>query len=164
LCVSCVLCVLCVGAICAQNPPAPPDTAAPRVDSLLARQRTRGDSIRPRSPITPGNAFLRSLVVPGWGQARLDRNVTAGVFIAFEGIALTMVWKSSWQLDYAQARGKLVHAHTQEQQDWITLLIFNHLISAAEAYVSAHLYDFPAGLKMQTLPGGRTGVGLSVPF
>jgi hypothetical protein len=151
----------------AQNPPAPApvaDTAAVKVDSLLAHQRTRGDSIRPRSPITPGNAFLRSLVVPGWGQARLDRNVTAGVFVAFEGIALTMVWKSGWQLDYAQARGKLVKSHTQEQQDWIALLVFNHLIAAAEAYVSAHLYDFPAGLKMQALPGGRTGVGLAVPF
>jgi hypothetical protein len=46
----------------------------------------------------------------------------------------------------------------------MALLIFNHLMAAAEAYVSSHLYDFPEGLKARALPGGRTGVGLSVPF
>ncbi len=105
-------------------------------------------------------------MLPGWGQARLQRNVTAGVFITFEGIALTMVWKANWQLDYARERGKYVKSHAQERQDWIALLLFNHLISAAEAYVSSHLYDFPEGLKAQALPlpHGRTGIGLSVPF
>jgi hypothetical protein len=44
------------------------------------------------------------------------------------------------------------------------MLVFNHLLAGAEAYVSAHLYDFPAALKVRALPGGRTGVGLSVPL
>jgi hypothetical protein len=152
----------------AQNPPvptAPADTISIRRDTVATRQQ-HPDSVRPRPPISPGGAFLRSLVVPGWGQARLQRNVTAGVFIAFEGIAVTMVWKARWQLDYARERDKYVKSHTQERQDWMALLIFNHFISAAEAYVSSHLYDFPEGLKAQALPlpHGRTGVGLSVPF
>jgi hypothetical protein len=146
--------------VAAQNPVAP-DTARP--DTVALRPQ-HPDSVRPVPPITPTGAFLRSLVLPGWGQARLQRNVTAGVFLAFEGVAVTMVWKSSWQLDYARERGKYVKAHGQERQDWIALLIFNHLIAAAEAYVSSHLYDFPEGLKAQALPHGRTGVGLSVPF
>ncbi|MFI5279462.1 MAG: hypothetical protein ACHQU1_03120 [Gemmatimonadales bacterium] len=146
--------------LAAQNPVTPDTT---RRDTVHTRPQ-HPDSIRPVAPITPGGAFLRSLVLPGWGQARLQRNVTAGVFIAFEGIAVTMVWKASWQLDYARSRDKYVKSHTQERQDWLALLIFNHLISAAEAYVSSHLYDFPEGLKLQPLPGGRTGVGLSVPF
>jgi hypothetical protein len=156
--------VLC---LCASVPPclqAQRDSVSQaRTDSILAR-RTRGDSIRPKPPITPGQAFLRSLVLPGWGQASLNRNVTGGVFLAFEGIAATMVWKSAWQLDFARVRGKYVKSHTQEQQDWVTLLVFNHLMAGAEAYVSAHLWDFPAGLEIQRLPDGSTNVGLRVHF
>jgi len=154
--------LLAAAPLAAQNPVAP-DTTPIRADTVAPR-RQHADSIRPVAPITPSGAFLRSLVLPGWGQARLQRNVTAGVFIAFEGIAVTMVWKCNWQLDYANERGKYVTSHTQERQDWLALLIFNHLVSAAEAYVSSHLYDFPEGLKLQALPGGRAGVGLSVPF
>jgi hypothetical protein len=152
--------------LAAQNPPVPParvDTVVVRPDTVAHRPQ-HPDSIRPVPPITPGGAFLRSLILPGWGQARLQRNVTAGVFLTFEGIALTMVWKASWQLEYARERDRYVKSHTQERQDWMALLIFNHLVAAAEAYVSSHLYDFPEGLKLQALPRGRTGVGLSVPF
>ena len=154
----------------AQNPARPftpraiPDSVVKTGDSLVTRERTRGDSIRPKPPITPGGAFLRSLVLPGWGQAALQRNVTGGVFMTFEGIALTMVWKSSWQVRYAEARDKLVKSHKQELQDWLILLAFNHLMSGAEAYVSGHLYDFPASLKFQTLSHDRVGLGVSVPF
>ena len=132
-------------------------------DSAIAR-RPRGDSIRPQPPITPGQAFLRSLVLPGWGQASLNRNVTGGFFLAFEGIAATMVWKSGWQLTFARTRGKYVKSHTQEQQDWVTLLVFNHLMAGAEAYVSAHLWDFPAGLELQRMPDGSTNLGVRVHF
>ena len=90
--------------------------------------------------------------------------MTGGVFLAFEGIAVTMVWKSGWQLDFARTRGKYVKSHVQEQQDWITLLVFNHLMAGAEAYVSAHLWDFPAGLEIQRMPDGSTNLGLRVRF
>jgi len=156
----------------AQQPPAParPDTAARRdttarrpADSL-AVEPERGDSVRPVSPITPGGAFLRSLVLPGWGQARLGRNVTGGLFLLFEGMAGAMVWKSQWQLDWARTRGKFVDAHRQEREDWIVLLAFNHLMAAAEAYVSALLFDYPAALKARRLPDGSTGFGLTLPL
>ena len=152
----------------AQNPPAPvrADTAAIRSvtpDSTPQRQ-SRGDSVRPRPPISPTGAFLRSLVLPGWGQARLNRNVTGGLFVAFEGLAAAMVWKSQWQLEFARARNKFVTEHRQEREDWITLLVFNHLFSGAEAYVSAHLYDYPVGLKLELLPGRAAGVGVTMPL
>ena len=134
------------------------------IDTLLAGRRQRADSIRPRPPISPGVAFLRSLAIPGWGQASLNRNVTGGIFVAFEGIALAMVWKAGWQLDFARVRGKHVDSHVQEQQDWVVLLIFNHVLAGTEAFVSAHLYDFPAALKAQALPDGSTGVGVQVRF
>ena len=162
----------------AQQPPAPAsrDTAArahqapvsaPR-DTLVrgdsSARPVRGDSVRPRAPVTPGGAFLRSLAIPGWGQARVGRNVTGGLFLAFEGVAVAMVWKANWQLEWARTRGKFVASHRQEREDWIVLLVFNHLLSGAEAYVSALLYDFPVALKVQRLPGGGTGVGVSIPL
>ena len=162
--------------LAAQNPPVPepskpadtlrvmpPVNAGQGVDTTPVR-RIKGDSVRPVPPITPGGAFFRSLILPGWGQARLDRDVTGGLFLIWEGVCATMVWKAQWQLDYARARGKFVASHTQEREDWIVLLIFNHLLAGAEAYVSANLFDFPGALKVRTLPGGATGVGLEVPL
>ena len=40
------------------------------------------------------------------------------------------------------------------------LWVFNHLFSGAEAYVSAHLRDFPPDLKVRAFPGG---IGVSIP-
>jgi hypothetical protein len=162
-----VVLALAAAPLAAQNPPAPaapPAAADTAVRDTAARQPTRGDSIRPIAPVTPGGAFLRSLIIPGWGQARLGRNVTGGIFLLWEGICAAMVWKAQWQLNYARERGKFVASHTQEREDWIVLLVFNHFLAGAEAYVSAHLYDFPAALKIQALPGARTGVGVSVPL
>ena len=162
-----------VAPLAAQNPPAPrPDTVGRGVDSAAAAQapdtgqvqRTRGDSVRPVPPISPGGAFLRSLILPGWGQARLGRNVTGGLFLLWEGVCATMVWKAQWQLDYARERGKWVKSHTQEREDWIVLLVFNHFLAGAEAYVSANLFDFPPALKIRRLSDGSTGVGVSVPL
>jgi len=155
-----------------QQPPVParPDTvrAEPAPPSPVPADtsavRERGDSVRPVSPITPGGAFLRSLVLPGWGQARLGRNVTGGLFLLFEGMAGAMVWKCQWQLEWARTRGKFVDAHRQEREDWIVLLAFNHIMAAAEAYVSALLYDYPVALKARRLPDGATGIGVSVPL
>jgi hypothetical protein len=166
--VALALLVLAAAPLAAQQdtlPPRPPADSlpVPAADSA-ARPAGRGDSVRPRPPISPGGAFLRSLILPGWGQSRLGRNLTAGVFVAFEGIAATMVWKSTWQLEFARTRGKYETSHTQEQQDWIVLLVFNHFFSAAEAFVSANLYDFPAGLEARVMPDGRPGLVVTVPL
>lgn len=140
------------------------DTMAPAVRSDTSVPRVRGDSLRPRAPISPTGAFLRSLVLPGWGQSRLNRNITGGFFIVFEAVAVTMVWKTQWQLEFARARNLYVESRIQEREDWIVLLVFNHVMAAAEAYVSAHLYDFPAALRFQALPRSRHGFVISVPL
>ena len=161
-----MLVVMAAASARAQQPtaPAPPDSAVQRPADQAPPRPVRGDSVRPVPPVTPGGAFLRSLAIPGWGQARLGRNVTGGLFLLFEGVAGAMVWKASWQLEWAKTRGKFVASHRQEREDWIVLLVFNHLLSGAEAYVSALLYDFPVALKAQRLPAGGTGVGVSIPL
>ncbi len=109
--------------------------------------------------------FFRSLVIPGWGQASLDRKLTGGLFIAFEGLAISMAMKTSTELRYlSQTDSVTAVARRGEQQDWIVLIVFNHLFSALEAYVSAHLIDFPRDLHLRALPGSRPGIGIMVPI
>jgi hypothetical protein len=113
----------------------------------------------------PFSYFFRSLAIPGWGQASLDRKLTGGLFVAFEGLAISMALKTSNELRFLdRADTAAASSRRAERQDWIVLIAFNHLFSAMEAYVSAHLLDFPADLHMQALPGGRTGVLLTLPL
>jgi hypothetical protein len=104
----------------------------------------------------------QSLLVPGWGQTVLHRRVTGAVFVFWEGLSLTMAVKASDQLDYLRqtnADTLAVRLKRQEVQDWIVVLVFNHLMAGAEAFVSAELWDFPGELEARALPGGRVGVG-----
>ena len=123
----------------------------------------RTDSIRARP--APLNYFFRSLLIPGWGQASLDRKLTGGLFIAFEGLALGMALKANHELGYLErtSSGRL-EGKRQERQDWLVLVAVNHLFSGLEAYVSANLYDFPADLRMRAFPDGRRGVGVTLPM
>lgn len=143
-----------------------PDSAGKVVKDTLA---IRPDSTHPRAiavdstllpPVTPMGAFWRSLLIPGWGQAKLGRKLTGGMMVAWEGVTLGMTLKTSHELAYFEnTHSSLVGAKEQERQDWIVLLAFNHLFSGLEAYVSAHLWDFPPDLRIQALP---KGVGASV--
>jgi hypothetical protein len=107
--------------------------------------------------------MARSLLLPGWGQAVLHRRVTGAVFVFWEGLALTMTVKASNQLKYMRAtNSEAADLKRQEVQDWLVVLIFNHLMAGAEAFVSAELWDFPSELKIRSLPGGRLGVGAGI--
>ena len=137
----------------AQNPGAPP--AAPA--------RAARDTIAHRPG--PMNYFFRSFVIPGWGQASLDRKLTGALFIGFEGLAISMAMKANAELPYLDRTDSLTAASRRaERQDWIVLIVFNHLFSALEAYVSAHLLDFPPDLRIRAmpLPGPRTGFGVHI--
>jgi hypothetical protein len=113
--------------------------------------------------IRPMNAFWRSLLVPGWGQAATGRHTTGAVFVAWEGVTAMMTLKAQQEANYLKQIGSAnVKAKRQEVQDWLVLWIFNHLFSGAEAFVSAHLQDFPADLKIQAFPRG-IGVSVSLP-
>ena len=115
-------------------------------------------------PVSPMGAFWRSLLVPGWGQAKLNRKLTGALFVGFEGIAIGMVVKSSHQLEYIKRTGTQldIEAKEQEREDWITLLVFNHLLSGVEAFVAAHLWNFPGDLHVQAIPG-EYGAHITVP-
>jgi hypothetical protein len=117
------------------------------------------------TPISPINAFWRSFLLPGWGQARLNRKLTGGIFVAWEGVTLGMSLKTRHELAYLRrTRSGRAANKRREHEDWIVLLAFNHLFAGLEAYVGAHLADFPGDLKIQAVPGGGVGASLSVPI
>jgi len=112
--------------------------------------------------VGPVGALWRSLLLPGWGQAATGRHVTGALFVAWEGTTMYMTLKARQESNYFAAAGlPNQSAKRQEVQDWMVLWGFNHLFSGAEAYVAAHLRDFPRDLKVRAFPGG---VGVSVPL
>jgi hypothetical protein len=122
----------------------------------------KADTLSRRS-ISPLNALWRSMLLPGWGQARLNRKLTGGIFIGWEAVTLGMTLKTRSELDYLRRNGSgRGDAKRQEHEDWLVLLAFNHLLSGLEAYVSAHLADFPGDLRFEAVPGG-VGASVSLP-
>ena len=59
----------------------------------------------------------------------------------------------------------LVESRTQQREDWIAFGLFMVLLGGVDAFVSAHLSDFPEPLTVGTLPardGGPPAVELGV--
>lgn len=124
-----------------------------------ARLSAQADSAHRVGPV---GALWRSLVLPGWGQAVTGRNVTGALFAAWEGTTMYMTIKAQQEANYFKASGSPnLHSKRQEVQDWLVLWGFNHLFSGAEAFVAAHLRDFPPELRVRAFPGG---VGVSLPL
>ncbi len=152
----------------------PPDTARrPVVDTARA---TRVDSL-PTGRISPRGAFLRSLVLPGWGQSEIGAPERGIIYFALEAGSLWMVLKSHRKLGEAYEREDilrrtgvipeerttgLVRARRAQREDWIALSLFWLFFSGADAFVGAHLRDFDA--QVGSAPGaGGVQVGGSVP-
>lgn len=132
-------------------------------------------------PISTKRAFLYSLALPGYGQSRLDRGTSGALFSSIELAALVMVRRS--QADVREARryridtlpaeftvasglftptGRFTNRFTRDLQrarrlhteDWLAVIAFNHLFSAADAFVAAQLWDVPVGLSARPEPNG----------
>lgn len=141
---------------------ATPDSTAPTPNTQHPTPPV-ADSVR--RPTTPMGAMFRSFLLPGWGQAVYGRKVTAGIMIGFEGLSLGMLLKVHSEMDQIPASDTLRLANKrQERQDWVSVLVFNHLMSGLEAYVSSHLYDFPGDLEIRALPGGGVRAGVTLPL
>ncbi len=119
-------------------------------------------------PVTlrPLPAFFQSLLIPGWAQSKLDRKLTASLFVAWEGLTLGMMLKAAGEVRYLRRVGAdsaRITGKESERQDWLFLLAFNHLFSGLEAYVGSQLRDFPADVRLRAMPGGF-GVEAVVPI
>ena len=148
--------------------------------------------------ISPGGAFLRAVLVPGWGHAAIGSYTRGGFyFVAETATAYTLI-RTRYRLSEARAHESLVErtlredlaaegitdpaaiearldehddlrelrelvdAREQQQEDLVALGLFLLFLSGADAYVSAHLADFPAPIEIATTPAshGRMDVGI----
>lgn len=143
------------------------DTTAPRSLLPVVRSPLPAPQIRDTTHgLKPLPAFFHSLLIPGWGQSKLDRKLTAGLFVAWEGVSLGMSLKAAGEVRYLRRIGAdsvRIAGKKSERQDWLVMLAFNHLFSGLEAYVSAHLQDFPSDVKFRPAPRGF-GMQAIVPF
>ena len=146
-----------------------------------------------RPPISPRRAFLYSFVVPGYGQTRLRRQKAAALFSSVELGAWFMVLKSQNDLRVAEAAradsvftGKYtaptapstdslpiyspnrltprIKARRVHVEDWIAVVIFNHLFAGADAFVAAQLWDLPAQVSLRPAPRGGVAVTAAIAF
>jgi hypothetical protein len=142
------------------RPAAPVPTAPVSADSA---DTTRAVPLGAR-PVSPGGALWRSMLVPGWGQAKLGRKVPAIIFLGVEGLTLGMAFKANAEYQYLRdADIQNSAGKSLEREDWLVLMGVNHLLAGVEAYVSAHLWDFPGDVAVVPAPGGGVYAGLSVP-
>jgi hypothetical protein len=144
-------------------PAVPPRTQ----DSVPSTQNPAPSTIADsaRRPTTPIGAMFRSFLIPGWGQATYGRKVSAGIMMGVEGLSIGMLLKISSDMEHIRATDSpRLEDKRQQREDWAAILVFNHLMSGLEAYVSAHLYDFPGDLEMRALPGGGRGIGVTLPL
>ncbi|MEP7065355.1 MAG: hypothetical protein ABI889_04930 [Gemmatimonadota bacterium] len=125
------------------------DSAEDRRDSLL----------RAGPPVRPKTALFRSLLVPGWGQASLDRGTAGATYFALEAGSIAMLIFAKKELANAKRAARdstfltdstkgpppelagRVRVRRSQVEDWAALIFFTHLFSAADAFVSAHLWD-----------------------
>lgn len=174
--------------------------ASPALAQVVDTARVEAVPVPARPPISPRRAFLRSLLIPGYGQIALDRSVAAGIFAFVEVSALGMARRSALNLRDAKRAPRdsivdryeidpltgapvidpvtgqpkpvafrtvglreRIKARRTHYEDWMAVLIFNHFLAAADAYVAAHLWDFPAKVALEHR-GGRLTTLLVIGF
>jgi hypothetical protein len=180
--------------------PSPPEVVpAPAWSHRQPCSRIRGPG---RAPHVRRGAFLRSIVIPGWGQAAFGAYTRGGIY--FSG------WTGNWFMNFKNQvrldRGPqpagpphradprrsdrraprrtptpcarswtpptssratvrptpsasdlqdLVRSREQQREDWIAWSLFWLLASGVDAFVTAHLSDFPAAIDLE--PQGPDG-------
>jgi hypothetical protein len=152
-------------------------------------------------PVSPGGAFLRAILVPGWGHASIGEHTRGGFYFLTETASAWMVVRTRTRLNAAKdvrdlrrdevradlvARGvtdpaaiataqnadegviaaeSLVAARSQQFEDWLVLGIFMVFLSGADAFVSAHLRDFPEPVGLELRPvDGALEWGVTLPL
>jgi len=150
----------------------------PRADSARAVVDTSGPKPELQPPISPRRAFLYSLLLPGYAQSVLGRGKAGTLQVAFEAVALVMIRQSaadvreakrnavdSIPVSFVDANGQplvryertsfpvsLVRQRRAHLEDWIAVLMANHLFAAADAYVAALLWDLPTEVSLRAGP------------
>ena len=175
-----------------------PHLPAQQPDTVVTQESV--DPMDLRGPVSPSGAFIRALLLPGWGHASIGSYKRGGFYFTTEATTVIMLTRVLRRLaiaedaqdlkesrvreallaagtspdslvdlvdedeEVASARG-LVLSRRQQLEDWVALAAFLLLLSGADAFVSAHLRDFPPPLAVEAAigPGGSIELGFRVP-
>jgi hypothetical protein len=172
-----VICGLSAGVLDAQEPP-PETPQVPVADTVPV---PLADTLpAPAEPErSPRGAFLRSLVLPGWGQAWVGAPVRGGVYFTMEVGSLWMTYKSRQKLLEARQEQQwlresgqlplgeesaLVRSREDQVEDWLALAIFLLFFNAVDAFVAAHLADFGEHIGVIPRPDGGVQFQARIPL
>jgi hypothetical protein len=200
--------VLAAAALAAAAPlaaqdPVPPQPPAPPVRDTMPPV----DTIATERP-SPRAAFVRAMIVPGWGHFGVGEYRRGTVYAALQGTSWAMLGVTLNRLADARDRDRIATAIARDsllllmeedeeaaqrladpitfeaallqhpavadtrplrlarerhRQDWIVYTIVLTFAGAIDAYVTAHLRDFPAEVTTAPARDGGTAVGLRVP-
>jgi hypothetical protein len=147
-------------------------------------RRIRADTLAQQlqPPLSPRRAFLYSFAVPGYSQSVFGRRKAAAGFMLFEAICISMVRESiagvnearrsrqdTVVLSWIDESGRLrvppdtvtpmfgdreVRSRQAQVEDWVAVLVANHLLAGADAFVASHLWDVPVRLGVRARPEG----------
>ncbi|MDB4947639.1 MAG: hypothetical protein JWM27_288 [Gemmatimonadetes bacterium] len=147
-------------------------------DTSTRRRRVLPPDTTRVNGLSPKGAFLRSLILPGWGQSRIGAPGRGGIYFGLETGSLWMVYKAQKKVEDARRRehtlhdngildpntqSGLLHSRLSQREDWITLSMFWLFFSGADAYVATHLANFNAHVGAVPTPDGGVQVQATVP-
>ena len=173
-----------------------PDTLQP--PPVVQQEESAPDTLIPEG-VSPRGAFIRSSLIPGWGNAEVGAFVRGGFYFTVEAASAFMVFKTHTRITRTQNRLRMREAvvtarleaegvtdltqieaalaqdpevedlrlleesRSGQREDWLALGLLLMLIGGADAYVSAHLADFPVAVVIEPTPAGGMEIGLSLP-
>jgi hypothetical protein len=179
-----------------QEVPPPEVLLAAAPDSLVVTR----DSAQLYPGVSPTGAFLRAVLLPGWGHASIGSYTRGGFYFAAEVTTFWGLMRTNVRLAETRDRAvfreaalradlaaqgitdpddieaavdsdegledlnDLIISREDQQEDWAALGIFLLFLAGADAFVSAHLNDFPTPISLdaQPLPGGRMEISVGV--
>ena len=155
------------------------DTTVAPPPRVVAKASAQPSRLAP--PLSPRRAFIYSALLPGYGQAKLDRGTSGVLFASVEMAAIAMSMRSASDLREARRyfsdslpsdfevsgttirksgsitglySRELVNTRRLHLEDWLATIAFNHLFAGADAFVAAQLWDVPVTLSAAPLREG----------
>jgi hypothetical protein len=166
------------------------------------------DTIPSEAP-SPRAAFIRAMVVPGWGHFGIGEHRRGAVYFGLQATSWAMLLKTINRLEAARDAASILEgagrdslfaamaadtalareledplrfdlvlatypglrdarnlagARRRHRQDWIVYTTFFTFAAAVDAYVTAHLKDFPQGITVAPSADGGVRLGLQLPL
>ena len=170
------------------------------VDDDQVADSTLSPLLPTTASVSPGGAFLRAVLVPGWGHVSIGANARAGAYFAIESAVAYGIIRTRRRISEAASRANfrelllredlttkgitdpnqienalesdatlanlksLGESRSDQQEDLVAFGLFLLFLSGADAFVSAHLKDFPDPIAIEAGPtnDGRLEIGLKL--